>query len=742
MDPRPAQPLSPLARSIVRYLTEAVDYPFCQLTDVRRENDWDIIEMVLEPELDQDRKVAIEHREPVRLIFPSAQDKVSPFVVSTRQDFPHGHVHTSLVRRVDGPTLCIWEEAWHDLSATLNGQALVERIRSWFSRMADGSLHDADQAPEPLIPASAHTLVLPAGPLPDQLHIVGAQEVAGRVAIIADANPPKGEIANLRFSLFTLTAEAQVHRGFTARPKHLRELTVRLEEMGADLKGNLGAWLKDPAQMNVASANKLLLMVVIPVRKAEDEDIEIYEVWAYTSLMTLAEIGGELGVTDTSGLSGATTTTQILGAPVGEMPAASLDNWRVVWRLDRRTARVFSGLDRLRDLELVAVGAGAIGSNVVLGAAKAGLGRWTIIDDDIVLPHNTVRQAQDNHGVGFSKAEVLCDQANALLSETDHAPIVADVLDPRARAPEIDAALEAADLMIDFSASPAVVGWMADKRMKRAASFFFGPDGRDLVMLVEDAARETTLDAVEAQYFAAVASDGRLAGHLGAARVDRIRYANACQDLTRPLPTWQVQMLSALAAGRLSLVVDEEDAAVTVWRLDPESGGVAVVKTDVAPVRRLADGDWKVVLSEAALSTVRGLRQAALPSETGGVLLGTFDLVRRVVHVVAVLPAPPDSRQSPTHFIRGARDLRPKIEAMATASAGRLQYLGEWHSHPDQAAARPSADDEEVFTYLSAHMGPTGTPFLMLICGSDEAWLRGGWQGCEPIEGVLPHHAI
>lgn len=734
-----AQPLSRLARSVVSYLTEAADYPFARLTDVRREYDFDIVEVMLEPELAQDRKVAIKHEEPVRLIFQSAEDKLSPIVVSMREDFPHGHVHTSFERGVEGPNLCIWEENWPDLSAMLNGQILVERIRSWLSRMADGSLHGDDQAPEPLIPISAHTLVLPPGPMPDQIYIVGAQEVAGRATIVADLKPSNHQVLVPSLSLLKLTAEPQVHRGLKARPRDLRELAARIGEMGVDLSADLATWLKHDAQLAVASESQLLLIIFIPMRKAEIEDIENYEVWAYSSTKMLAEIGEEAGVTDTSTASGTRRTTALLVKPTGELPKVQLDSWRVVWRLNRRAARVFSGLKLPSDLKLVAVGAGAIGSNVVLGSAKAGLGHWTVIDDDIVLPHNTVRQTQGDLGVGYSKAEVLCFQANSLHAETDHTPIIADVLDQGKDAAEIENALLAADLAIDFSASPAVVGWMSDTPVRRAASFFFGPDGQDLVLLAEDEARALTLDTVEAQYFAAIAVDERLAGHLNSARADKIRYANACQDLTRPLPTWQVQMLSAIAVGRLPKIAEEESAAATIWRLDPISGAVSVVDVKVAPTQRVVGNGWRIVLSDAALSSVKEFRRASLPNETGGVLLGTFDVVRRIVHVVAALPAPSDSRQSPTHFVRGARDLKPRIEAMAAATAGRLGYLGEWHSHPDHAAALPSADDEGVFSYLSAHIGPTGAPFIVMICGSDEVWIRGGWQGCDLVEGVLDH---
>lgn len=733
------RPSSGLARSVISYLTDAADYPYCALTSVKQMHGSDIIEIVVEPELDQHRKIAILHQEPVRVVFRSPDDKLSPIIVSMRKDFPHGHVHTSLERGIDGPGLCIWEDNWHDLSSVMNGQVLIERIRSWFTRMAIGNLHDTEQPAEPLIPSSAHTLVLPSGPFPDKLHLVAAHETAGVFTVFAGLNPPKNDNGIPQFSLFKLTTEPQIHRAIAGCPSNLGDLEARLDEMAVDCKKELATWLKHPSQMAVASTNCVLFIIAIPMRKAKGGDIDSHEVWAFTSDATIAEIGTDLGVTDTSEASGTMRTTALLLSSPGTMPNVALDNWRVVRRLDRNAARIFSGIQSSTDLELLAIGAGAIGSNVVLGAAKSGLGRWTIVDGDIVLPHNTVRQVQDDQGIGFSKADVLAYQANSLLAEAGHSSIIADVLAPEENFADLDAAFQTADLAVDFSASPAVLGWMADQPLKRAVSFFFGPDGRDLVLLAEDGARQIPLDAIESQYFAAVASDERLAGHLSAARVDKIRYANACQDITRPLPTWQVQMLSALASGQLLELTKTADPSARIWRLDPASGAVSVISISVAPIRRIVGQDWDIVVAEKVLHTICGLRGEALPDETGGVLLGTFDMVRRVVHVVEILPAPRDSRQSPTHFVRGAKDLLPRIEAMAVNTAGRLSYIGEWHSHPDGAAAWPSSDDETVFSYLSENIGPTGAPYLMLICGSRESWVRGGWQEADIVEGTIAH---
>ena len=159
----------------------------------------------------------------------------------------------------------------------------------------------------------------------------------------------------------------------------------------------------------------------------------------------------------------------------------------------------------------------------------------------------------------------------------------------------------------------------------------------------------------------------------------------------------------------------------------------------VQQVHRYQEGTVRVSITSGVISTMRKLRREAGGNETGGVLIGTFDLVRNVVHIVAALPAPPDSKQAPTYFVRGKKDLKPRIEELSSGSAGRLHYLGEWHSHPRAVPARPSDDDEGVFSHLEAHLGSLGGPYIMAICGEDDTWIRTGWAEHAVVEGVITH---
>lgn len=730
---------SRLALGVVDYLTRAADHPFATLVSIDQQGDEDILNIEIEPELSQVRAVPIIDREPIRIVFSHDDDR-APRVYSSRTDFPYDLTHTNHDPGPHGLNLCVWEEKWNDLARALSAQALVERIRGWFAQSGSGALHTADQPLEPLLPALSHTLALPPGERKGPWFVVGGSEINGRWTLVLANQPSAIDDGLPKFSVFSLALPPQVHGSLRERPYDLAALVSLVSDFGTDLLSELSAWLVENDQRKQASNRQPLIFITVPLRRTADGPIETIEAWAYTPAETLAEFGAVIGCTITDHATGAPVTVQAVPAlPAGDLAAIKLQGWRVVQRLNRAAARKYAATGRAEDAKLVAIGAGAIGSNLITNTVKAGIGTWTIIDDDVVLPHNTVRQTQGDKAVGYSKSMALRVEVDQLIADTGMTDIQANVIYPGEHAAAISLAVEGADWVFDLSASPAVLGYVCDQPVQRAASLFFNPEGSDLVALFEDAERHLRLDEIEAQYFLAAATEPTLEGHLAAARVDRIRYANACQDLTRPLPPWQVQTLCGVAAGHLIRQLDHEGTSARVWRLEPSTGGISPMEIALSPVGRIESSGTKITIAHDVIAAMRLFRKKSAPNETGGILLGSFDIVRNVVHIVAALPAPEDSRQSPTYFVRGSAHLKPLVDHIARGSAGQIGYLGEWHSHPDGVAARPSADDEQVFSYLQSHIGPTGAPFSMVICGKDETWLRTGWQGRNNLEDALPH---
>jgi integrative and conjugative element protein (TIGR02256 family) len=98
-----------------------------------------------------------------------------------------------------------------------------------------------------------------------------------------------------------------------------------------------------------------------------------------------------------------------------------------------------------------------------------------------------------------------------------------------------------------------------------------------------------------------------------------------------------------------------------------------------------------------ALDTATTLALAALPRETGGILVGWHE--DDTVVVIAML-AVPDKKAGRRHYVRNHKRAQKVLDQYREACADdRIGYVGEWHSHP--APQPPSNVDYNALVDLA-----------------------------------------
>ncbi len=131
------------------------------------------------------------------------------------------------------------------------------------------------------------------------------------------------------------------------------------------------------------------------------------------------------------------------------------------------------GQAALKAARVAVVGAGGLGSPCLLTLAAAGVGRLTIIDDDVVALSNLQRQTLfTTADIGAMKAEIACTRLHALN------PDIQTVAAPLRLAPDNgDALLAGHDLVIDGSDSFATRLLVADTALALAVPLVSGAVG-------------------------------------------------------------------------------------------------------------------------------------------------------------------------------------------------------------------------------------------------------------------------
>ena len=708
----------------LRLADERIDHAV--LVECRRSDGPETVVFDVQLEVPNRRVHPIRRRERIAATFDDGDRRV-PKVEALRGDFPvvpHLNLHLQELPR----SLCLYNERYDELKRRWTAPRFVHRIREWLELNARGELHQEDQALEPLLVDFAGHIVLPPDLMASQV-----QE------LVVTGDAPEGqrwflrahrEVAQSVRGSITLVAsvhycQPQTHGVIHRCPQTLTEVAELAADAGLDLIEDLRQAL--PAWREKSQNAKVILVLVFPKRRTDAGPVEGCDTWCFATGHSVRQVGVQIGIWEEMNGDLATLIEVDREKHGQDVPVLVLNPCFELTRAD--LSRLNGRPEGRNDMKIAAVGTGALGSQVVTNLSRSGFGRWTLVDPDRLMPHNLARHALDGRWIGSNKAATLAYVAGTFSCEDGALTgIDADVL--RASG-EVRAALSSCDVILDMTASVAVQRHLArdvDSPARRACTFLT-PSGADLVVLAEGGGRQSTLDALEMQYYRALLHEDGLSGHLEMDR-GKQRYARSCGDLTSTMPHDLVALHSAIASRSIENVLAEAHGFIGVWRADANRE-VRRIPVEVRRVTEFSLGRWTLVLDDGLRERLHRFRDEKLPNETGGVLLGSFDTEREVLYIVDTLPSPPDSEERRDLYIRGCEGLREAVKTVETKTAGMLEYIGEWHSHPRGAGTRPSNFDRKAFEWLTALMSKDGLPAVMVIAGDDELSLFVDLMGAD-----------
>jgi integrative and conjugative element protein (TIGR02256 family) len=233
------------------------------------------------------------------------------------------------------------------------------------------------------------------------------------------------------------------------------------------------------------------------------------------------------------------------------------------------------------------------------------------------------------------------------------------------------------------------------------------------------------LRTLEAQYYRAVIRQAWGERHLEG-NLETYLSGASCRDISVAMPYSRIMAHASTLAEQVMFLAHCDEAFIRVWERDPDTGRVSVHEVIPTTERQINFGDFKAFYDDGLVVHLKALRLAALPNETGGVLLGYYDFNVGAIVLVDALPAPLDSHASPGSFERGTSGLAKAVQEVSARTAGIVGYIGEWHSHPDGHSATPSHADLIQLAELSLGMHDDGLPALQLIVGENDIQMLQG----------------
>ena len=622
------------ASAFAMYLSSG-KHAYAELVEIRKdcESGRETIVCDVAVEVNQDRANPILDRERLAVSF-DPQDEQMPEVVSLRANFPwvpHLNPRESEFPR----SLCLYEFPYSTVKLRWTPTGYVERIRQWLSLNAEGRLHQEDQPLEHVFLGAFPPLILPSDFLqtinrasgPNDgvtyfgVHAVGAspQDVTGFLV----TNPKLAGMQVRPDHVATaVLAAPQKHGVIRNTPTTLRDVINVMNEVNIDLLDILRQRVRhwrdaDPAVIGA----RLLLVLIFPKMREEGTPQETWEwdMWGFLLRDQLRDVGRKLGIWEVT--PGGTIATLIV--PDADRSAEiAVQIVNPVTQLTKAMAARYNGtLDDQRKCAMV--GIGALGSMTLLNLARKGFGIWSIIDDDLMMPHNGARHALTTTGSGAPKVVGVKQLIDVLYEETAVAAISrANILRPDLGGAALNAIFSDADVIVDCSADVAAARHLAldVKGNARRLSLFLSPSGEQLVLLLEDAMRSIKLDSLEMQFYRMLLSVEGLNDHYASAG-NMLRYGRSCRDLSAILSSDAITLFAGVGSRAIERLLADEKAIIQVWKT---ASDFSVKSFDTSPRAsfQMAMAGFSIVWDEAVVEKLMWLRGEKLPKETGGALLG------------------------------------------------------------------------------------------------------------------------
>ena len=725
----------PRAREFTRFLRED-NSGSSNLLSVRRFRKSASELVVLEAKVSVPQRPVhdIKSVEIIGALFPT-DDQTQPEVVSFRSDFPLVP-HTNLRPKRYPISLCLYSQPWHETKAFWTPSHFLSRIVWWLEETAHGSLHQDDQPLEPLLFESYSDLIVPGHFLNTSSPAIPYWASCRRVhrayntysLHLEKTTNPLLDDASEKCFVLVMTSKPVTHGLVRYTPRTLKELDNLVSEADINVRQQLVSRLRRTrSQYKVDDLERVLqakLVVILRLRKRRLDRgaVETVEIRAFESSDSLKLVGEKIGIN--WNIANTTNRPQLPNS-TRDGAAVNLNLLNVREAFSRELAAQVSGYEQTDHTpEVVAIGLGALGSQVVTNLTRSGYGRWALVDYDVLQPHNLGRHALGPDSVGLYKSEALSSYLGKLIDEPEaFTPFVANVLIPGAAAGGLDPKLKSANLILDMAASVPVSRHLVrdvDSDSRRA-SLFLNPSGNALTLLAEDADRRIPLDALEMQFYRRIVADPKI--HELLAYTDNTRTGLSCRDVSARITQDSVAIHSGAGSRAVRLLDEIDDALVRTWLLDDQGNYSLVMDFNGAQIQQIQEDGWTIFIDSDLVDKLAEFRGKRLPNETGGVLLGTHDNDRKLIYLADALPSPPDSKERRTSYIRGVEGLEESVRLVNRITDNMLGYVGEWHSHPAGSGVAPSSLDMKLLGWVSEGMSMHGEPGLILVVG-DERQLK------------------
>jgi len=380
----------------------------------------------------------------------------------------------------------------------------------------------------------------------------------------------------------------------------------------------------------------------------------------------------------------------------------ALSKQRLVWGEASNAAYSrFFGRGQLPDAlvgrRVLIIGVGAVGSCLAETLVRGGQRKLNFAESDLVAPGNICRSRYRFRDAGAPKSLALQQHLQALspyvsVQIHDSIPNTAPGAQNWA---QTTAWLNKYDLIFDCSANNEVL----------TALHHAVPATRIVHISVTEGAEELIV-VVGGDECSLQERREQLLAHVGRPAYPEFREGAGCWHPTFRAAGANIEAMVGLAISELAEMARQRKSFRTFSLHHVPGRGIQVSADQHYTQNQLG---LQLIITGECLEQIKQLTLLHYPKEFGGVLVGNYSEDGSCA-IVSRTIVPTKFKNSPTLFAPDPACINRQLQELPE----QLQYLGDWHSHPD-GPSQPSSTDKATIARLAAHPQVRASTPLLLI---------------------------
>lgn len=378
------------------------------------------------------------------------------------------------------------------------------------------------------------------------------------------------------------------------------------------------------------------------------------------------------------------------------------------------------------------VGCGALGSKITSFLVREGIARLSLVDPDVLLPHNLARHELGRPSLGLFKAKEL-KRAYDLARGADRSTSVFSCRARSVGVHQLDGRGLDEELgnnvrwIIDATADRRAFARLCRNDQKRRVIRVEIADGGRLGLLyIEGQDRLPRIDDLEAALYLHALTNPALSAWLSREhRLGGVSIGLGCASPTMVMPDSLVALnaSSFLPAINACLCGKEMRSGFGINLASAEGYPMGWSWVSVPPFTEMPllpatgrEDVWELRIHPDALGYVNGAMRKQGSRETGGYLYGRFDVARRTITIVSAFEVPAIESSESTLVLPPAGG-SPDERKLLDTCGETLMVVGSWHTHPTGNADMSPTDKRQAQVFARDN-SRTPRPMAMLILSS------------------------